>query len=376
MKELLVILLAKTDLPRMRAQVEMSLRDRGFEVFTEKPFKHLSSVHLPDGFATGGAAIIAFNPLMLGKQRRDKSTFPDLEIEKAAHLLAVSVGGAKETLRVATDTMQAEALARHLLTTHEIKELEDRILQSQRELETPEPVLADLSRFKYRAKVELIEWNGKPAVKKTFRPSALDAMERELAFFEDMSPISDVPAKIVSRTGNALIYEFIDNGLRSRRLFGFRLPIPLRLKAVRELAEFVHLVADRGWDPLDLTPGNNVLIEKNTGRLRAIDFEFAHHWDDPVPAHLAYFLAGVPAEATVARPLNNDMERDPYPSKWRPYTGLSKTSFLNDPIWLQASKRVFVHPVWLIVHALRSLLKRRRSTSGRDADLLQIALSK
>ena len=151
-------------------------------------------------------------------------------------------------------------------------------------------------------------------------------------------------------------------------------PIPLPLARVRDLADFVRLVTVRGWDPIDLTLRDNILIAGKTGGLRAIDFEFAHRRSDPVHPMNAFFLSGVPTDSQAARPLNNDMEIDPYPSKWRPFTGLSKKSFLQDPKWLQRIKRLLIHPIWLIFHAAKALIRRMRHISERDDLLIAVAL--
>lgn len=374
MTEIAIVLLSGASLPEGRHQATLALLNRGFEIFTEVELPAEALRGLPGGFTEGSHALIAFNPLMKGQNRRDAAIFKDLELEKAAHLLAVTVENAPSNLRVITTAEKAREVAGLLLQPPHFQELQSLIREKASALETREPVIADLSRFKYRAKVELIDWNGSKAIKKTFRPYALDAMERERAFIEDMSQVSDVPARILAVTHNALVIEFVDNGLQEKRFLGRRLPVPLPLKTVRQLSDFVHMTVSRGWDPLDLTPGNNIMIDRKTGNLRAIDFEFAHRWSAPVEPEAAYFLSGVPDSSTVARPLNNAMELDPYPSKWRPFTGLSKHSFLGDPAWLQRVKRAALHPFWLAGFVVHALWRKKRATSDRDRELAAIAL--
>ncbi len=374
MNSLVVILLSGEVNDQERCKAEEVLNARGFEVFAERRLATSEFSGLPAAFASGGRAIVAVNPLMRGDQRRQYATYASIEVEKAAHLLCITLRRARDRLRVTTDATQAETLARALLTAAEMKQLDAFVLGRQAEMATDLPVLADLSRFKYRAKVELVEWKGQKAVKKTFRPTAHAAMARELAFCDDIATHSEVPARVLDRTENAIFYEFIENRIRVRRFLGFRLPVPLRLSLVRELAEFVRLVTQRGWDPIDLTPRDNILVDAKTGRLRAIDFEFAHRRDAPVDPVEAWFLSGVPTGSTVARPLNNDMETDPFPGKWRPFTGLGKSSFLHDPAWLQQIKRCCVHPLWLGFHVTGALRRRRRHVAQRDALLDAVAL--
>jgi len=357
-----------------RAVCAEALRNRGFELFTELRLAQVDAIRAGLEDFESWHVLVAFNPLMTGANRRPDAVFADFEIEKAAHLLANLLDDAPRHLRIAPSAEVAAAIAAAILPEAEMRQLQALIATRRDEMATDLPVLADLSRFKYRAKVELVEWNGAKAVKKTFRSTAHDAMERELAFFDDIAPHSDVPARVLARTENAIFYEHIENRWAVRRLFGFRLPLPLSLPQVRALAGFVRLVVQRGWDPIDLSPRDNILIDAKSGRLRAIDFEFAHRRARPVAPVDSYVLSGVPADAIAARPLNNAMDHDPYPGKWRPFTGLSKQSFLHDPAWLQWLKRLVVHPAWLAGHALGAVARRRKHAVDRDERLSEVVL--
>ncbi len=371
----LCVVFLSGELPAAADQIaEEALNARGFELFTLRPLEGSAAKLAPVGFDLGSRALIAYNVLITPASAHRDRVFADFEVEKAAHLLVNELEQATKRLRVTVDCEQAEALAAGLLSPDDIVRLDADIAERRAEMTNDLPVLADLSRFKYRAKVELVSWQGQTAVKKTFRRTGLDAMARELAFLDDIAPHSPVPPRVLERTRNAIVFEHIENTLKTRRLLGFRLPIPLSLPHVRELADFVHLVTERGWDPIDLTPRDNVLIDGRTGRLRAIDFEFAHHSKTPVAPETSYFLAGVPADATVARPLNQAMELDPYPGKWRYFTGLSKRTFLKGPSWLQRIERMLVHPPWLAVRIGGALLRRRRHAARRDALLAAVAM--
>lgn len=375
MKELAIVLAAFDANSDAFENIEGALESRGFEAFRRVPMERAKAAQVTWGLGKSGQILVAFNPLMEGHNRREGAVFPDMELEKAASLLVKCVPGAKENIRVVPNQPQAESLVQQILPADAISELQARIEDRQTALETREPVLKDLSRFKYRAKVELIEWLGRTAIKKTFRPQAMDAKAREKAFFEEIGSVSNVPARILAETENALIYEHIDSVLRERRLFGFRVPLPLRLDLVRAFAEFVHVLSQRGWDPIDLSPANNILVERGSGAVRAIDFEFAHRRAAPVSASQSFFLSGVPDGTDVAQPLNNEMVKNPYPLSWRPYTGLSVGSFLHDPPWMQRLKRVLIHPFWLAGYVVKALARRVKHRSQSDADLRAIALS-
>ncbi|EAR51190.1 hypothetical protein OG2516_14985 [Oceanicola granulosus HTCC2516] len=319
-------------------------------------------------------AVVAFNPLLQAEAATARARpFHSEEVARAAHLLASLTEESGRLLRVTRSEAEAEAVARRLLDGPAWAALDAAVEARRAEMASAYPVLADLSRFKYRAKVERVRYGEATAVLKTYRRNARDAMAREAGFAREIGRLSDVPPRILEQTDNALLFEDIDNALRVRRILGLRVPLPLPLARVRELAEFVRLCCAQGFDAIDLTPRDNVLIDAETGRLRAIDFEFATRRDGPVRPEESYCLSGVPASAQVARPLLNAMEEDPYPSKWRPYTGLSKRSFLRDPPWLQHLKRVALHPFWLVGFAAGAMVRRRRHRATRGENIDAVA---
>jgi hypothetical protein len=116
------------------------------------------------------------------------------------------------------------------------------------------------------------------------------------------------------------------------------LPLPV----VRELAGFVRHCAAVGYDPIDLTPRGNLLLDPVRG-LKVIDFEFYHRRGTYRPED-ARALTGVGPDFTGAMPLGSDYLFDPYPAQWYPYTGLPIRSFLHDPPWLQRVKRLRSYP--------------------------------
>lgn len=348
------------------------LSDRGFEVFADRPLGRLERDLKPNGITQDGHLLIAYNPLISNDGLRNTALFPQFEVEKAAHLLASVIPEAKHRLRVTQDATLANEFIHRLLDESEIAELSAAIATSQAEMSSDLTVLKDLSRYKFRAKVELVRWQDGVAIQKTFRASARDAMARELQFHDEIAPLSPVPVRVLDRSGNAIVYEYIDDSFKDRRVFGSRLFSLLNLANTRALADFVRLVLENGWDPIDLTPGGNILIDRSSGELRAIDFEFAHRRDRAIGVDEAYFLKGVPPDADFAHPLNNDGTVDPYERRWRRFTGLSLASFLEDPAWLQRIKRVFVHPFWLVGYVVREVRQRTTSSKARDEALRSV----
>jgi hypothetical protein len=339
-------------------------------VFRTCPAAPLADLVAEPRFAAG-LALVAFNPL-LDKETAAPAPFASPELARAAHLLSV-VAGPGDGLRLTRSEAEADRAARRLLSAATLTELDTALAARRAAMGTDRPVLADLSRFKYRAKVERVAHGEGTAILKTYRHSARDALARELAFAEAMGRLSAVPPRILAHDDRAILFEDIPDALRTRRIMGLRLPLPLPLARVRELADFVRLCCAEGFDAIDLTPRDNILIDARTGHLRAIDFEFATRRPGPVAPEESHCLSGVPEAAPVARPLLNAMDEDPYPSKWRPYTGLSKRSFLHDPPWLQHLKRATLHPVWMIGFAAGAALRRRRHNRQRAEALARVA---
>ncbi|EPX84973.1 hypothetical protein Salmuc_00570 [Salipiger mucosus DSM 16094] len=350
-----------------------ALERRGVELFAQRDLAAAHHPDLPADFATEGAtALIGFNP-MICPGAAPGTRYPHPSIDNAVYHLGMILGPARHHLRVAADGRLADRIARALLPQRQLETLQARIAKRRVDIATTDRVIASLSRHKHRAKVELVEWNGRKAVRKTFRATAGRAMENEQAFHDDIAPLSPVPARILRRTDNALYFEYIEPQPH-RRVLGRKLPRLLPLTVVRELADFARLVTSRGWDPIDLTPRDNVLIEAGTGALRCIDFEFATRGTEPVPVDQAAFLCGLAPDAPAADMFDAGMRQDPYPGKWRPFTGLSRHSLLHDPAWMQHLKRATLHPPWLIGRALGAPGRRRAHLRERAEILEALAL--
>ena len=132
------------------------------------------------------------------------------------------------------------------------------------------------------------------------------------------------------------------------------------LDAARQLADFVRHVLDNGYDPVDLAPYNNVLID-STGEMRLIDFEFVYSPEVPPSSpELSFCLAGVPEWFDGDLPVHAPHFRNPYPTHWYPFIGLSATSLLHDPRWLQLAKRSVNYSIYLLMRALRADIRSER----------------
>ena len=369
MRALCVLLAPPNAGTELLARAAAALERRGMELFAERVLDGATQTH----FAPQGTKVlICFDPL-IGAEDPLGEQFDHASIDSAAYYLGATLGAATRGMTIANSVRQAVNIANTVLNPQEYNQLRDRISLRRSQMETVEPVLAVLSRHRHRAKVELVDWQGDKVVKKTFRATAGRAMANEIAFHDDIAPLSPVPARILHRTGNALYFEYIAPRHTKSILPHVPLPRLLEMKCLAELADFVHLVTARGWDPLDLTPRDNVLVDAKSGALRCIDFEFSRRVSKLGKPENAAFMSGIRDDDNAAEFFDAGMRQDPYPGKWRPFTGLDRNSFLYDSPAVQKMKRACLHPFWLTLRALSSPNRRRAHIRHRTAVLRALA---
>ena len=196
--------------------------------------------------------------------------------------------------------------------------------------------IRDLTREGRRAKVELIQFNGAPAIRKTYRPAALRYMEREIEVLERLSPFMPELPRALHRTANSIIVSYIEGGRDLSLEHRGGRPTPLPLDVVRSLADCIKRCVAHGFDPVDLrAPGNAMLSPDG---LKIIDSELWRPCSPGTRPENALCLTGVPA-ADTGRPRGVPAFSKPYSVSWYPLTLLSIESFLYDPAWLQRLKR-------------------------------------
>lgn len=189
----------------------------------------------------------------------------------------------------------------------------------------------DLTRYGNRARVDLIEWNGRPAVRKTFKPHCEAYCAREIAALEALSGTGMVP-RLLETGAFHLITEYVQDRWEGR------VPVFLPLPLVRQMAAFLRHCLARGYDPVDLVPSSNVLLDPS-GQLKFIDFEFCVDRAGRIQPEKSYCLDGVPPDFAGDVPVGSDHIFAPYRQGWFRYTGLSRGSFLHAPPWRQRLER-------------------------------------
>lgn len=288
---------------------------------------------------------IALDLLPIGVDAKHQAQFPDCDNRRIVDAKYATRDLVNEAIlkrdhynpvHSADNTRQTWRAVRAIVPEREA-ELRQKAEQLRAEFTTGTPV-RDLTKHGRRAKVELIDWEDGLAIRKTFKPSALEYMQREIEVIERLSPLRPEIPRLLARGGNFIVVEHVGGGAMppGKRRPGSP-PKPLPLREVRELAELIKISVGAGFDPIDLRADGNVIYGP-TG-LKLIDFEFWRPCNPSTAPERSMCLSGIPLDDDGDRPLNRRRSVEPYALGWYPYTLLSMSSFLYDPPSLQRAKR-------------------------------------
>jgi hypothetical protein len=220
-------------------------------------------------------------------------------------------------------------------------------------------VLRDLTRNGRRSKVELIEFQGGPALRKTFRPGAERYCAREIAFLRRFAGTRDEFPPLLKTAPNWFVLPYYEDQLGPFRHNGGLLPRPLLpLPVARQMLDVLRFIHSQGYGVFDAGPHNFVLSA--TSGLKMIDFEFAYPCSTDVPFERCYSFAGPPADFEGDLPIEWSGQTIPYDFHWRPYIGLSLRSLLIEPTWLQIVRRAQYQWKRLLVSNGRRLRRQGR----------------
>lgn len=291
--------------------------------------------------ASGGppaAVVVAYDPYPRSLNRRQRRKFPLADnarvLEKGRIRDAFNEGYPRErhanVLHSSDNSLEAWEYIRLVLPDHE-DDIRRALASWKVSYGGTEPVLADLTRYGVRAKIEVVEYQGRPAMRKTFKPGRERFCRREeLAMRELSRSVLEIPP-LVAADENSVIYPFYEDVLRYKRSSGWLIPLDVAREAIaalRKVYEAGYALVDAGID--------NVIVDRHSG-LKLIDFEFLYRYDRrPATFHESYDVAGCPADFAGDLPGGGGKN---YRQHWMPYTGLSLDSLLGDPRWLQHAKR-------------------------------------
>ncbi|MCE8035043.1 hypothetical protein [Halomonas sp. MCCC 1A11057] len=187
---------------------------------------------------------------------------------------------------------------------------------------TPYPVLADLSKHARRAKVELIDFHGRRAICKTFRPGRERFLEREVKARELGSSLPEV-SRILEIGPSYLVFEWYEDSLPSilapKPLFYPHGLLPIW--AIERLRTLILHYRRLGYECIDFNP-HNVIYDPCQG-LKVIDFEYLQPGSqvrDSLKGNYAWY----PVPDTFPGDIPPTTQYRPYFRRWLPYTGLPR----------------------------------------------------
>ena len=224
----------------------------------------------------------------------------------------------------------------------------EKVLRVKMRRDAVSGVVADITKSGRRAKIEVVRHDGRLVVKKTFKPQMLHFLEREVRFLTELGgKVSSVPP-LVARGETWFMIPFYRDVLAYRRSSGKLVPLTVAREAINALRE----IYESGYALIDASI-DNLLVDHDLG-LKLFDFEFSHRYTQaPERFENSYDMAGCPADFSGDLPIQG---ANSYDRNWRPYVGLSLHSLMNDPPWLQRTKRA----VYFAVHAHRFLPRLAR----------------
>ena len=299
---------------------------------------------------------LATNARVLEKGRIRDAFNEGLPVEQHCNALHSSDNGREAWEYVALAMPEAEAEIRRRLVSWQVASPGDA------------PVLRDLTKFGRRTKIELIEFQGRLAVRKSFKVGCERFCRREERAMRELAPrVPQIPP-LIEAGDRTVVYPFYDDVLRYERSSGWLLPVDVAQQAIQALRS----VYEAGYALVDASI-DNVLIDRHEG-LKLIDFEFLHGYDElPASFSESYDVAGCPPDFAGDLPSGGAKN---YRRNWQPYIGLSLDSLLHDPAWLQHFKRTLYvtlrpHRYWprrarYVLRKAVAAYKSRRPTHERS----------
>ena len=151
-------------------------------------------------------------------------------------------------------------------------DIENKIDKLNTEFETKFPVISDLSKNTRRAKVELIDYNGKKAVCKTFKLGMDKYLNREIKIREELKDLNFVSTMLEYGSNYIVIeyYEPTQEDFLSNFSF-LRKPKLYNINTVKKVIENIEIIKNRGFHLIDFQD-ENIIFDAKEG-MKLIDFE-------------------------------------------------------------------------------------------------------
>lgn len=179
-----------------------------------------------------------------------------------------------------------------------VQEVKATITQWDEAYRTREKVIADVSEKKRRAKVEIIEYQGQKAVKKTYKAGKERFLEREKFVYGELSKECDFIPQLLSSGENYIIVPYLKTNPITES-WHIKKQI-LKRKHKQEIFKINEFFYNKGYALIDFHPGNILLTSEG---LKIIDFEFLYQYDKlPPKVSESFDLNGFPEDFAEDKP--------------------------------------------------------------------------
>ena len=228
-------------------------------------------------------------------------------------------------------------------------EIYTEIAKHKKAFSTEYPVINVLSQYSKRAKVELISFNGKKAVKKTFKPMCERFLANEIEAYKLFNGKLPIP-ELLETGDNYIITSYIEGS----KPLGYKIGI----NTLKKCLNILRQLYETGYSLLDFKPGN-FLLDSNDN-LYLIDFEFLYKYDVKPSFLNCYDLAGIPETLDHSLIPNNHIPKGTkqYDALWYRFTHVryGELSELNNlTILLKSFQRYYLSRV----NKLLSLINKK-----------------
>ncbi|MEC4895516.1 MAG: hypothetical protein SAL07_20275 [Oscillatoria sp. PMC 1051.18] len=217
-----------------------------------------------------------------------------------------------------------------ILFSNRVDSICQKITQLKTSFATHYPVLKNLSSgLARRAKVELIEYEKKLAVKKTFRLGCERFLQRELFVMKELSKLRPEIPPLLDCARSFVIYPYYQDTLNFTSSENKQIPLEIAQQSMEILYFFYKL----GYALIDFHP-KNLLLDRKKG-LKIIDFEFLYRYKvKPKSFEKSYDLTGIPQDFDGDIPIRSLskkrlIRKRNYQTVWQPYIGLELHELLD-----------------------------------------------
>lgn len=309
--------------------------------------------------------VIAFDVLPIPPDTRSRTKYPSLDNNRilVKNQIRDSLNNCLDPLEQfnmlhSSDNEQEAWDYIHIISPAEIESIQHKINELRDSFATQQIVVKDLSKYGRRAKVELIEYKGGLAVKKTFRPGCERFFERELYVLQTFAELRSEIPQLLEYGSQFIICPYYEDTFNRKSYCSQLIPLGYAKQVMDVLLFFYEL----GYSLIDCSP-QNIIVDQKEG-LKVIDFEFLYRYTIlPESFEGSYELSGFPDEFDEDVPISSTGTalRKTYKLHWQPFIGLKLEELLHDHWWLQYAKRLFYSALHLPYRSLKEITSMLRT---------------